>query len=168
MNSHIHSTSPPRSKIKKITNTTYNSQSKTKIPTLSKEAFQQLSKVNLFKILMKILISSKYKIKSLKMNINNCLNFKRLKFKKKLFFKIRMKMNRFKRIKVLNFRSMRSMFRWHRIRIKSSLLHLISLIIFKSSLRLSKIMVIIIFSLIIIKEEDIFSNLLRKMMFSKR
>lgn len=168
MNSHIHFISPPRNKIKKITNTTFNSQSNTKIPTLSKEAFQQLSKVNLFKIHMKILINSRYKIKSSKMNINNCRSFKRLKFKKKLRFKIRMKVNRFKRLKVLNFRSMRSMFRWHRIRIKSSLLHLISLPIFKSSLRLSKIMVITIFSLIIIKEGGIFSNLLRKMMFSKR
>ena len=60
------------------------------------------------------------------------------------------------------------MFKWLKKKIKSSLLHLLNLQIFINSLRLSKIMVIIIYLLIIIKEADIFSNHLKKMMFLKR
>ena len=120
-------------------------------------------------VMIKIINYKIKEIRLLKMNINNCLNFKKLKHRERLFLQIRVTISiliRFKKIRTLHFRNMHNMFRWLRKRIRSLSLHLSNLQTFRNSLRLSKIMVIIIFLLIIIKEVDIFFNILRRMMFS--
>lgn len=120
-NSPTHSINPLLRKIAKICNKKFSSQRKIEILTLSKEAFRQLCRVNLFKI---VLIEATWikRIKLLKMNISNCLNFKRLKFRGKLSLLIITKfqiVTRYRKMQILNFRNMRSMFRWLRKRIRS-------------------------------------------------